>query len=192
MRKLTFILLACVLCPSLAGAWGLLPQCVTRGPNGENKSSCLGESFVTAGTGPCLNVTVIDVQNRSGEEGAALRSNLRTSVQTAFNSWIRAVQQAIESANREAEFADFLESFPAAIEVRVPGAAALPDTEPKQKTKRRRKKDPVQAAPSRFVSTDETCMNLTLKVGWELDYRSGTCADAVVGDSVINWYTHYF
>lgn len=164
MHKLTFILLACVLCPSLAGAWGLLPQCVTRGPNGENKPSCLGESFVTAGTVPCLEVKVIDLKNRSGAEGAALRSNLRESVQKAFDSWINTVRDTIKSSGREAEFADFLQSFPSAIEVRDPDAAALPDTEPEQKTKRRRKKDPVPSAPSRPVSTDKTCMNLRTRL----------------------------
>ena len=130
MRKLTFILLACVLCPSLAGAWGLMPQCITRGPNGKNKPSCLGESFVTAGAVPCLEVTVSDRKKRTGNEAIELRKDLRTSVQKAFNAWINAVRDKIKVSDREAEFADFLQSFPTALEVRVEGATPIPAEEP--------------------------------------------------------------
>ena len=192
MRKLTFILLACVLCPSLAGAWGLMPQCITRGPNGKNKPSCLGESFVTAGAVPCLEVTVSDRKKRTGNEAIELRKDLRTSVQKAFNAWINAVRDKIKVSDREAEFADFLQSFPTALEVRVEGATPIPAEEPQKISKRRRKKAPVPSAPARPVSTDKTCMNLKLNVGWEQDYTASTCADAVVLDRVINWYTHYF
>ncbi|MGN0023946.1 MAG: hypothetical protein ACI351_00750 [Candidatus Avelusimicrobium sp.] len=178
MHKLTFILLACVLCPSLAGAWGLLPQCVTRGPNGENKPSCLGESFVTAGAVPCLEVKVIDEQKRSGYEGAELRRNLRESVQTAFNSWINTVRGTIASSEDHAKFDDFLKSFPIALEVRVPGAAR------EQTTERRRKKESVPSP----VSTDKTCMNLTLRIGGD---GGKSCAQAFVVDSEIKWYKHY-
>ncbi|MGN0015785.1 MAG: hypothetical protein ACI37O_00395 [Candidatus Avelusimicrobium sp.] len=193
MNKWLGVVCAVVLCPGLAGAWGLLPYCVTRGQDGTTKwQPCLGESFVTAGSVPCLNVTVHDEKNRSGAEGAALRSDLRGSFQKAFDSWVNAVRGTIKSSGREAEFADFLQSFPTAIEVRVPGATPLPTAQPQQTSKRRGKKAPAPAAPARPVSTDKTCMNVTVNVGWEHGYEWRTCADANPVKSVINWYTHYF
>ncbi len=193
MYKWLGVVCAVVLCPGLAGAWGLLPQCVTRGQDGTTKwQSCLGESFVTAGSVPCLNVNVHDEKNRSGAEGAALRSDLRGSFQKAFDSWINAVRGTIKSSGREAEFADFLQSFPSALEVRVPGATPIPAAQPQQTSKRRGKKAPAPAAPARPVSTAKTCMNVTVNVGWEHGYEWHTCADANPVKSVINWYTHYF
>lgn len=193
MYKWLGIVGAVVLCPGLAGAWGLLPYCVTRGQDGTTKwQPCLGESFATAGSVPCLNVTVHDEKNRSGAEGTALRSDLRGSFQKAFDSWINAVRGTIKSAGREAEFADFLQAFPTALEVRVPGATPLPAAQPKPTSKRRGKKAPAPAAPARPVSTDKTCMNVTVNVGWEHGYEWHTCADANPVKSVINWYTHYF
>lgn len=141
---------------------------------------------------PCLNVTVHDEKNRSGAEGAALRSDLRGSFQKAFDSWVNAVRGTIKSSGREAEFADFLQSFPTAIEVRVPGAIPIPAEEPQKISKRRRKKAPESATPSRPVSTDKTCMNLTVNVGWEHGYEAYVCADVDEITNVINWYTHFF
>ena len=85
-----------------------------------------------------------------------------------------------------------MQSFPSALEVRVPGATPIPAAQPQQTSKRRGKKAPVPAAPPRPVSTDKTCMNMTVNVGWEYGSEWRTCAVSHAVDSVIDWYTHYF
>ena len=161
MRKLTFILLACVLCPSLAGAWGFLHGCITTH---DSKGPCLGETFFTAGEKPCINVIVEDTKKSHRCEGdkQIVRDDLQKYFQKAFDSWINAVRDTIKVPGRKTEFNDFLQSFPTALEVHVTDAD----------------------------STDKTCMNVKVIVGAERGAEAEVCATAEAGTNQINWYTY--
>ncbi len=117
MRKLTFILLACVLCPSLAGAWGLEKECIYRERIEPKIRLCFAYYFLSAGTNARVSVTVEDLQNRNSSADD-LKKGVRSTVKSGLEMWISAVRTSIQRAGRTEEFADFLKLFPESVEVK--------------------------------------------------------------------------
>jgi len=192
MYKFIGVFLVFVLGPTLAGAWGLLPYCVTRGPDGATKlKTCFVESFAAAGKTPCLNLTVNDQKKRAGAEGAAVQEDVAKEFQRSFDSWINAVRGTISQSGREAEFADFLSEFPVSVRVRVQNALPKPPASPVSSSNRRgKKKSKAEVSSAAAPENYSGCVDITAVVGWEQQSDAHTCADADAHSNTIRWYTH--
>lgn len=108
MRKLMWAFVCTVVCSPVAGAWGLLPQCVKN-----SSAPCFADSFLLAGQTAVVNLEIMQDDIKSSD--AKIISGF---FERGVVSWVNAVRNEIVNARREEEFSEFLALFPKNVQVR--------------------------------------------------------------------------